>query len=45
MASMTTMTDGASVDVADAQILARQIIRGLKTLRDHLAANYGCFGR
>jgi hypothetical protein len=30
------MTDGAAVDVADDQILAKQIIRGLKTIRDYL---------
>ncbi|AXL89997.1 hypothetical protein C4J65_18175 [Streptomyces sp. CB09001] len=30
------MTDGATVDVADEQIISNQIIRGVKTLRDHL---------
>ncbi|WP_121715234.1 hypothetical protein [Streptomyces sp. E5N91] len=30
------MTDGAAVDVADEQIVSNQIIRGIKTLRDHL---------
>jgi len=33
------MTDGAAVDVADEQILGRQIIRGLKTLREHLGCS------
>ncbi|WP_328678342.1 hypothetical protein OG905_28500 [Streptomyces sp. NBC_00322] len=33
------MTDGAAVDVADDQILAKQIIRGLKTLREHLGCS------
>ncbi|MFH9061566.1 hypothetical protein ACH4GM_10180 [Streptomyces coeruleorubidus] len=33
------MTDGAAVDVADEQILSSQIIRGLKTLRDHLGCS------
>ncbi|WP_416986894.1 hypothetical protein [Streptomyces sp. T028] len=33
------MTDGATVDVADEQILSNQIIRGLKTLRDHLGCS------
>ncbi|MFF4589202.1 hypothetical protein [Streptomyces sp. NPDC001388] len=33
------MTDGAAVDVADEQILSHQIIKGLKTLRDHLGCS------
>lgn len=33
------MTDGAAVAVADDQILAKQIIRGLKTLREHLGCS------
>ncbi|GAA3773816.1 hypothetical protein ACFS5L_29210 [Streptomyces phyllanthi] len=33
------MTDGAAVDVADDQILAKQIIRGLQTLREHLGCS------
>ncbi|MFD7137708.1 hypothetical protein [Streptomyces sp. NPDC059894] len=33
------MTNGAAVDVADEQILSNQIIRGLKTLRDHLGCS------
>ncbi|MCX5560747.1 hypothetical protein [Streptomyces sp. NBC_00038] len=33
------MTDGAAVDVADDQILAKQIIRGLKVLHEHLGCS------
>ncbi|MFD3929797.1 hypothetical protein [Streptomyces sp. NPDC058614] len=33
------MTDSAAVDVADDQILAKQIIRGLKVLREHLGCS------
>ncbi|MGW1087741.1 hypothetical protein ACWD4L_15750 [Streptomyces sp. NPDC002596] len=30
------MTDGAAIDVADDQILAKQIIRGLMVIREQL---------
>ncbi|MFE0629439.1 hypothetical protein ACFW3D_21075 [Streptomyces sp. NPDC058864] len=33
------MTDGASVDVADEQILARKIILGHKALMNHLGCS------
>ncbi|WP_435613601.1 hypothetical protein [Streptomyces sp. bgisy159] len=33
------MTDGATVDVADEEILSSQILRGLKALRDHLGCS------
>ena len=37
--SIAAMTDGATVDVADEQILNNQIIRGLKTLIDRLGCS------
>ncbi len=33
------MTDDAAVDVADELILGNQIIRGVRTLRDHLGCS------
>ncbi|MEU3982992.1 hypothetical protein AB0F77_23395 [Streptomyces sp. NPDC026672] len=33
------MNEGAAVDVADDQILSRQIILAIKTLRDHLGCS------
>ncbi|MFD8193107.1 hypothetical protein [Streptomyces wuyuanensis] len=33
------MTDGAAIDVADDQILAKQIIRGLMVIREHLGCS------
>lgn len=38
-ASITAVTDGVAVNVADDHILSNQIIRGLKTLRDHLGCS------
>lgn len=37
--SITDMTDGAANDVADEQILAQQIIRGLIVIREHLGCS------
>ncbi|MFE7332926.1 hypothetical protein ACFU8W_50665 [Streptomyces sp. NPDC057565] len=33
------MTDGAAIDVADDQILAKQIIRGLMVIREQLGCS------
>ncbi|WP_093659601.1 hypothetical protein [Streptomyces wuyuanensis] len=33
------MTDGATIDIADDQILANRIIRGLIAIREHLGCS------
>ncbi|WP_309144058.1 hypothetical protein [Streptomyces sp. PKU-MA01144] len=37
--SIKAMTDGAAIDVADDQILAKQIIRGHMVIREHLGCS------
>lgn len=38
-ASIAAMTNGATVSLADDQILSNQILRGIKILRDHLGCS------